>query len=299
MIQGITALFLAASTIFSGLGSAVTGSGGMNNPPEQPPQVGASVQVTMDTREKISVPIFMYHSVHQEASNAWIITPEALEQDLKFLQENGYETVFIQDLVNYVHHGTALPEKPVVLSFDDGYYNNYTKLYPLLQQYQAKAVISIIGIWSDGWSNVQMLDEQSGYLTWQHIQQMQTSGLVEFGNHTWDLHYDEGGRRGCRILPNESKDGYMQLLRQDLSKLQQVLQQHTDQAPVLFTYPYGAICAEAEQVIKELGFLASVGVREGNNVISQGNPNCLYNMYRYNRSQDRPVGVVLNRLSKS
>ena len=71
-----------------------------------------------------------------------MLSPAQFESDLKYLKENGYHTVVVQDLIDYVEKGVPLPEKPVMLTFDDGYYNNYYYAFPLLEEYDAKIVIS-------------------------------------------------------------------------------------------------------------------------------------------------------------
>ena len=77
----------------------------------------------------VRVPVIMYHAVMDDASRLgkYVISPEELESDFKWLSENGYTAVLSEDLINYTENGAALPEKPILLTFDDGYYNNYRK----------------------------------------------------------------------------------------------------------------------------------------------------------------------------
>ena len=102
--------------------------------------------------QEAQVPIIMYHSLLAKNTNEWNIFPEAFEKDLRYLSENGYTAVFISDLIDYVNEGKPLPEKPIVLTFDDGYYNNYSQGMPLLEQYDMKMVLSVIGSSSDHWT---------------------------------------------------------------------------------------------------------------------------------------------------
>lgn len=85
------------------------------------------------------LPILMYHDVTDgpTSDNPMVVTTEKLEGDLCWLKENGYHTILPQELTA----GEPLPEKPVLLTFDDGYVSNYRLLFPLLQKYQMKAVI--------------------------------------------------------------------------------------------------------------------------------------------------------------
>lgn len=121
--------------------------------------------------EGIDVPILMYHAV---GDNCWgipalFVSPATLEEQLKYLQENGYTTITFED---FDRLGEI--EKPVMLTFDDGYDDNYTELFPLLQKYQAKATIFLI----------YDLLEQEHYLTKEQVKEMNGSGLVSFQSHT-------------------------------------------------------------------------------------------------------------------
>lgn len=71
----------------------------------------------------VRVPVIMYHAVMDDASRLgkYVISPEELESDFKWLSENGYTAVLSEDLINYTESGAALPEKPILLTFDDGY----------------------------------------------------------------------------------------------------------------------------------------------------------------------------------
>lgn len=89
----------------------------------------------------ISVPIFMYHAVGNDCwgEESLFVKPEELEKQLQYLSENGYETIFFEDLAHIEQY-----EKPVMLTFDDGYDDNNTNLLPLLQKYGMKATIFLI-----------------------------------------------------------------------------------------------------------------------------------------------------------
>ena len=85
------------------------------------------------------LPILMYHDVTDgpTSDNPMVVTTEKLEGDLCWLKENGYHTILPRELTA----GEPLPEKPVMITFDDGYVSNYHLLFPLLQKYQMKAAI--------------------------------------------------------------------------------------------------------------------------------------------------------------
>ena len=122
----------------------------------------------LSVSQEVRFPVLMYHVVHSNPKKAgdYVITPQALEEDLLYLQRQGCTTVVMSDLIAYVQQGTPLPEKPVMITFDDGYYNNYLNAYPLLQKYQMKAVISIIVGETDKYSELDENKENYSHITW-------------------------------------------------------------------------------------------------------------------------------------
>ena len=97
--------------------------------------------------DSVRVPILMYHSILKDSARQgkYVISPAVLAADLDALQAKGYTAITVSDLLAYVQDGADLPEKPVMITFDDGYSNNYIYAYPLLKQRGMKAVVSIIG----------------------------------------------------------------------------------------------------------------------------------------------------------
>ena len=234
--------------------------------------------------EYIKVPIIMYHSILKDParSNKYTITPAVLEEDLKYIKANGYETITISDLISYVYADKPLPPKPIILTFDDGHYNNYGYLYPLLEKYDMKAVISIVGSYTDKFSETDEANLNYSYLRWKDINELISSGRLEFQNHTYNLHDNTHGRIGAKKKKGESDDEYKKILEEDINKLQNEFKENTGYVPTCFTYPFGGISNSSLDIIKELGFKASLSCEEGINKITK-NPNSLYLLKRYNR----------------
>lgn len=240
--------------------------------------------VFANSEEYIKVPIIMYHSILKDParSNKYTITPAVLEEDLKYIKANGYETITISDLISYVYADKPLPPKPIILTFDDGHYNNYGYLYPLLEKYDMKAVISIVGSYTDKFSETDEANLNYSYLRWKDINELISSGRVEFQNHTYNLHDNTHGRIGAKKKKGESDDEYKKILEEDINKLQNEFKENTGYVPTCFTYPFGSISNSSLDIIKELGFKASLSCEEGINKITK-NPNSLYLLKRYNR----------------
>lgn len=240
--------------------------------------------VFANSEEYIKVPIIMYHSILKDParSNKYTITPAVLEEDLKYIKANGYETITISDLISYVYDDKPLPPKPIILTFDDGHYNNYGYLYPLLEKYDMKAVISIVGSYTDKFSETDEANLNYSYLRWKDINELISSGRVEFQNHTYNLHDNTHGRIGAKKKKGESDNEYKKILEEDINKLQNEFKENTGYVPTCFTYPFGSISNSSLDIIKELGFKASLSCEEGINKITK-NPNSLYLLKRYNR----------------
>ena len=165
-------------------------------------------QAVSATEESIKLPIIMYHSISKDTKQQgkYVIDPSKLEDDLIKLKENGYTTITIQQLIDYTENKSDLPSKPIILTFDDGYYNNYCYGFPLLKENNMKAVISPIGKYSDLYSDSDDRNPAYAHIGWDEIKEMIESGLIEFQNHSYDLHHNTNGRTGAKKKTGESED---------------------------------------------------------------------------------------------
>lgn len=230
------------------------------------------------------VPVIMYHSILADESlqGKYVISPKQLEEDLVYLSENGYTTVTVKDLISYVEEGIPLPIKPIMLTFDDGYYNNYLYAYPLMKEYGFKMVLSVIGKYSELYSNTNDVNAYYSHCTWRQLEEMENSGYVEIQNHSYNLHTYGKERRGAKKNSWESIDNYTKLLTEDLIKCQTLLEDNVGISPNAFTYPFGALCSESTDIVKELGFKATFSCEEKINFITR-DPECLFGIYRFLR----------------
>lgn len=248
--------------------------------------IGSSVSRSIHSsgvfQQGIFLPVVMYHSITDSPNGDYQITKEQFAQDLYYLYANGYETVSVGDLYAYTEGKGELPEHPVMLTFDDGFYNNLSIALPLLEEYDMCAVVSIVGYYTDETAEKDPHVDRYSYLTWEDVKLLQQSGRIEIGSHTYNLHSNDQ-RAGCSIMYGEDPENYQNMLRQDLGKLQDRSRTQTGSSPVIFAYPYGFVCKESIPVLKELGFLCTFSCREQGNYIIRDS-NCLYGLDRYNRS---------------
>lgn len=233
--------------------------------------------------EAVFLPVMMYHSVYTNAPSEYEVTTVQLEQDLAWLQRNGCTAVTAEQLCLYTNGIGTLPERPVLITLDDGCYNNLSELLPLLERYDMHAIVSVVGTYADNQAAADPHNPVFSYLTWEDIRALADSGRVEIGNHTYDMHTMNGGRRGCARIDGESAADYAAALTADVSLLQNKLHEHAGIVPFVFAYPYGMVSRESIPVLREQGILVTLTCYEEPNYITR-DPKCLYGLGRYNRS---------------
>lgn len=213
--------------------------------------------------------ILMYHHfVEGDGTNCdfWSLPIRQFCEDLQWLTDHGYATILPSQLAR----GEPLPERAVMITLDDGYASNYLLAYPVLQEFNAKAVISIITSGVDDSSN-------SFYLNWDMCQEMSNSGLVEFGCHTHMLHLENTGN--IARLPDESREDYETRVFSDLETSIELIQTNLDTDVLFFAYPGGQVDRWADSFLKE-HFAVTVTTKHGPANISNG----LYKLPRHNIS---------------
>jgi peptidoglycan/xylan/chitin deacetylase (PgdA/CDA1 family) len=247
-------------------------------------ETAVSTQDAQDAPDKVKLPVIMYHALlkHSSKDNQYVISPDLFEADLKYLQEAGYTPVFMADVIDYVENGVSLPDRPIVLTFDDGYYNNYYYADSFLEKYNMKAVLSVVGSLSQEFSDTPDENPNYAHVTWDHILQMHLSGRWEIQNHSYDCH-TYTSRNGVSQMKGESYESYKDFLTGDLMKLQDKLEEVTGVIPNTFTYPFGAFSENTDKVLKSLGFKATFSCTEGISTIKKGDPDSLYKLKRYLR----------------
>lgn len=163
------------------------------------------------------------------------VSVRKLEDDFKWLADNGYTAILPRELLTI----DTIKPKTVIITFDDGHYDNYYYMYPLLEKYGLKAEINVIVNWITE-------ERKNGWLTWDECREMSQSGRVEIGSHTFNLHnptnggsYILGGVNGVGREVGESDTDYIERITADLQKSKDVIKERVGIEPVSFAYPYG------------------------------------------------------------
>ena len=215
------------------------------------------------SEEGVEIPIVMYHSLLKDEARhgKYVISPAEFENDLQYLKKHGYTTILMSDLIAYTQ-GKELPDKPVLLTFDDGSYNNYLYAFELAKQYQCKFVISPIGYYADQYTDTPDENAYYSHATWEELQEMAESGLVEVQNHSYNLHKSDGSRLGVKKVSGETETQYESMLSQDLLTAQEKIEQHVGMRPTTFVYPFGAVSKGTPEIVRKLGFSATLSCEE-------------------------------------
>ena len=203
---------------------------------------GALLWSIYDAKGRFTV--LEYHDFTDDPAKAsdYTMTTDALRRDLDWLCSHGYTTILPRELAaGRCGDGSPLPEKAVLLTFDDGYESNYTLAFPILQEYGAKAVISLITARIDA--------GKPGFLTWEQCREMAASGLVEFASHTNDLHISDEVM-GINRKDGETEEEYAARVFPDLETSIARIEDETGQDVTTFTYPLGDMEEWAEDFLR-------------------------------------------------
>lgn len=236
----------------------------------------------------VQVPILMYHAFAEDRDGvtaSTFVSAEAFEEQLRALRDAGYEAVTFSDLIDYVYYGGALPEKPVVITSDDGYANNLTIAAPLLERYGFSASIAVIGcsVGKDTYkdTNVSIYP----HFSLEEAQSWVDAGVIEIISHSYDMHQSttldgENCRRGVLPLDGEREEDYIAALTADFNRSREQLEGGLGVTVNAFAYPGGHDCETAEIVLHNLGVLVTTTIEPGTNDVIRGIPQSLYQLRR-------------------
>ena len=233
------------------------------------------------------LPVLMYHHVVEDGQecNDMTVTVSRLREDLQWLKDNGYTTVLPRELAA----GEALPEKPVLITFDYGYRSNYNLAFPIFQEFEAKMVISVMVYMQD--------NAASDFITWAMCQEMVDSGLIEIGSHTYLLHnlderggsFDPQGVNGVQRKPEESDGDFQARVLDDIQRSYDLIAEKLEVSPTFFAYPFGLTEPDADGLIRELFPVTAVTLPKTAD-LSEG----LWDLPRHTVTMNKSLDSILN-----
>lgn len=181
--------------------------------------------------------VLMYHAVVEDDDDAAepSIGRTLFGRQMDVVAALGYETVFVRDVIARHESRTPVPSRWVALTFDGGYPDFYTHVYPVLRRHRLKATLFVIA------ADIGV----PGGLSWDQLRELSASGLVEIGSHSWDHVADQ-----C-LSPDEA--------RREKARSKAVLETHLGMPIVSYAYPYGAFSERARRLLRETGYRGAVG----------------------------------------
>lgn len=203
-----------------------------------------------------------YHDVQdrpetERTADAITIATADLVAHFAWLREHGYQPVSVDDIVAARDGRRPLPDKAVLLTFDDGYTSVYTRVFPLLKLFDFPAVVALQVGWIEQPAGARV--DYGGnpvardrFLTWTALKEMADSGLVEIASHSLDLHRGvqgnpQGNRQPAAVTLRydaetetyESEDDYRERVGRDLAESARIIEVRTGRRPRVMVWPYG------------------------------------------------------------
>jgi len=185
------------------------------------------------------VPILMYHGVREGGDSSMYVTPGNFERQMDFLKKNGYSVITLNELVDAAEKGTKPRPGTVVITFDDGFRDNYVSAFPVLARNGFPATVFI----PTGFVG------KEGYLTWDQIRVMMEHG-IDFGSHTINHVY----------LPSEKDTA---VLWNEVSERRKAIEEATGKSPRYFAYPLGGFNDKVKSAVKMAGYKGACTTNRG------------------------------------
>lgn len=188
----------------------------------------------------LKVPVLMYHHIQPESAakelgqTSLTVDNGTFDQQMAYLAQNGYTTIWANELINALINHTALAPKSVVVTMDDGYADNDIYALPILRKYNVKANLMLA---------TGLVGSNPDMLSWGQVNDMKGSGLYYFTNHTWS-HF-------------AINRGPQDKIETEIDTAQTQIQQYTGQTVNVFTYPYGAFSNNAINTLQKKGYLGA------------------------------------------
>jgi peptidoglycan/xylan/chitin deacetylase (PgdA/CDA1 family) len=219
-----------------------------NGPPDTPPapEVPLTSPVWDGVARNAHVPILMYHHVGplppgSDSIRQGLTVSEAnFRAQMDYLKSAGYQPVTLTALVNHLAVGTPLPDRPIVLTFDDGYRDFYDVVLPILRDYEFVATLFLVTAPID--------DGSPDFVTWDQVREMHAAG-IEMGAHSY-THPDLSGQ-------------LVDYLVWQILGSKEAIEERIEEPVRFFAYPSGAYDDDTVQVVRSAGFWGAVTVEKG------------------------------------
>jgi len=193
------------------------------------------------------VPVLNYHHFLEDCDSLLCIPPAVFDQQMKYLKDNGYRTVTVEDLSGFLQYRQALPKKSLMITIDDGYRSAYDVAYPILKRYGFTATLFIY---------TDYVGVSDKAITWDQLKEL-NADRFQIGSHTIS-HSDLTMKK-----EGESEEDYLARIMEELIDSKQIIDMKLAQDTVAIAFPFGrydeSILSLAEQAGYKLGFSVEGG----------------------------------------
>lgn len=252
--------------------------------------VSVTARAEATSADSSTLTIIGYHEITDKKGALipqYAITSQQFEQQITWLKKNGFNFITVDQLLK-AHEGKyRLPAKSVMITVDDGYQSFYQHAYPIVKAQKVPVVLAVVGKWLEPKENqkVQFGDEvipRSEILSWHELKEMQDSGFVEIGSHSFDLHHGIVGNPQGSSQPAattrlydsktktyESDRAYATRIYSDLKKNNEILKAHGIRSPRVMVWPYGRYNMQTVDIAKKAGMPITITLDDGANNVKQ------------------------------
>ena len=195
-----------------------------------------------------NVPILMYHSVTDHPSDKFTISEALFTEHLDYLKSSGFNTVTLHELLEHEEHKAPLPPNPIVLTFDDGFQDNYSRVLPLLKARGQKATFFIVTRFCAHEEAHRRVENpgtphEKRFMLWREVRAMQAAGM-EIGSHSL-FH-----KRMTTLSDAE--------IREDLRLSRAELEKELSTPIEFFAYPFNSERRDVRRLVEHAGYRAAV-----------------------------------------
>jgi len=227
-----------------------------------------------------TIPVLMYHHVNPQG-NFINVKPEIFESHMKYLREHGFTTLHTNEFLSIINGETPPPKRPIMITFDDGWLDNWIFAFPILKKYNIKAVIFIVTSWIGDYGRRERADEgnvstlpvhrecermikdgrsSEVMLSWEEVKEMETSGLIDIQSHT------HTHQRWDELYSNRKEQ--IEALKQELNNSREIIEKELNKQCNALCWPWGIYDDGYIEIAKGAGYKLLFTTDKGTNPLN-------------------------------